>query len=190
MSYQELYGYSQTLNVPVSRKFLKTKSLELTGVPKIAHAIVTMDTSIQRGMYITPRNKDSIISRQVGGHVIITARGMNYCWERFVYVKELMHVFTPADQATDSGAKFEELLGGFSLQQSKLSPQMKSEFDSFWMALGVLCPENMRQLFLKMKTAKQIEDYDIALKLRIPEQYVSRLFDRRYLQNIRRLISK
>jgi hypothetical protein len=140
-------------------------------------------------MYLTPKNEASPIVSNLGKHVIVTARGLNYCWERFVYVKELMHIFGVNSQATDTGDKFESLLNEFAASTNSISPQMQSEYDSFWMALGVLCPESIRKEYQKMKIAQEIDDYTIACNLRIPQQYVPRLFDSRYLPSITRLIS-
>jgi hypothetical protein len=55
---------------------------------------------------------------QFGSSVVVVARGLNRCWERFVYVKELMHVFDGVDEATDSGEKFESMLEGLVMPTS------------------------------------------------------------------------
>ena len=53
---------------------------------------------------------------------------------------------------------------------------MVAEIEAFYKALAVLCPEKFR-LQYQQDVARGIEDnYSIALKLRIPEQYVPNLF--------------
>lgn len=187
MSYKQLYEFAQTLTPKISRKTLKDKTLEVTGIPAIAQARTAMDLTVSRGFYLTPQNETERIVQQLGKHVIVTARDLNYCWERFVYVKELMHAFGTADKMTDNGEKFEALLSDFSVPNQEMSPQMSSELDAFWMALGVLCPETIRQSYAKMRAAQEIDDYSIALELRIPEGYVPRLFETRYKTVITRL---
>ena len=56
------------------------------------------------------------------------------------------------------------------------------------MALGVLCPENERQELQKKLEAGQIDDYGIALKLKIPKQYVHHLFRRDFGKIIKKLL--
>lgn len=189
MSYKQLYDFAQTLTPKISRRDLRNKTLELAHVPSVRHARTTMDISVCRGMYLTPQNNSSPVVSLLGKHVIVTARGLNYCWERFVYIKELMHMFGDRSGATDSGEKFESLLNEFSASTNDISPQMRSEFDSFWMALGVLCPESTRKEYHQMRNKREIDDYTIACNLRIPQQYVGRLFEARYLPSIERLTS-
>jgi hypothetical protein len=190
MSYKLLYDHCQILTPKISRRDIRAKSLELTGIPVIKHCINSMDVNVCRGMYLTPKNDASKIVSNIGKHVIVTARGLNYCWERFVYVKELMHVFGGMNDATDSGDKFEILLNEFSNPSNTPSESMKSEIDAFWMALGVLCPETKRQEFLRKRVANEIDDYSIACTLRIPEEYVPQLFVTSYLKIMDSLKSK
>jgi hypothetical protein len=190
MSYKLLYEFSQTLSPKISRRDIRAKSLEITGIPTIRHCVNSMDINVCRGMYLTPKNEANKIVSNIGKHVIVTARGLNYCWERFIYVKELMHVFGSSAEATDSGAKFETLLNEFSKPSNTTSDPMKSEIDAFWMALGVLCPESKRQEFLSQRAANEIDDYSIACTLRIPEEYVPQLFVPQFNQIIEYLNSK
>lgn len=190
MPYKELYDFCQTLSPKISRRDIRKKSLELMSVPRIRHVRTTIDTNISRGYFLRPQNSSHQIVSAIGNYAIVTARDLNYCWERFVYVKELMHIFSAQAQATDTGEKFEALLNEFTGPSTTISPQMEAEFDAFWMALGVLCPERKRLEYKKAKEDMQIDDYSIALDLRIPQQYVPRLFDARYQPAIRRIISK
>jgi len=142
-------------------------------------------------MYLSARNTESQFVKQAGGRVIVTARALDKCWRRFVYVKEIMHTFDDPDEATDSGEEFEALLEDLSGPVgSTVSPQLESEVKCFWMALGVLCPEAQRLDYADRKTRNEIDDFTIATQLDIPLAYVPRLFEPRYLMNIRSLISQ
>ncbi len=58
------------------------------------------------------------------------------------------------------------------------------------MALGVLCPEELRQQLARERADKHTDDYAIALKLRMPQLYVPLLFDARYENLIQKAINK
>ncbi|MFN0042447.1 MAG: hypothetical protein ACKVSF_04440, partial [Alphaproteobacteria bacterium] len=128
------------------------------------------------GFYLSARNNEHSLVRQFGGHLIVVARELNYCWDRFVYVKEMMHVFDDPTQALDSGDRLERLLEEIWSGNPDQSPEVKSEINCFFMALGALCPEKYRLEFAEAREKGQIDDYTIALRLRIPQLYVSRLF--------------
>lgn len=181
MSYKELYAFAQTLTPRISRNTIRDEALRIAGLQTISHVKSGMDTRVCRGLYLSATATNHRIVEQLGKHVIVTARDLNECWTRFVYVKELMHVFTPANEASDTGEKFDSLLSDLSSPiLSSPSSQMLSEVDAFWMALAVLCPEARR---LEMKEAvrqNEADHYGIALELKIPEQYVPRLFEERF----------
>lgn len=180
MSYKELYAFCQDLTPAISRKTLKAKVLELSGQRGVSTRRTTLDISVCRGFFLSADNTEHPIVQQHGQHVIVLARDLNKCWERFVFVKELMHFFDSKDESTDSGDEFEKLLQDLFLGGTAVTPQSKSEVKCFWMALGALCPEEYRQRFSEDRKAGHIDDYAIALQLRIPQQYVTRLFEPRY----------
>jgi hypothetical protein len=181
MSYPDLYGFCQSLTPHVPRKVIYEKVLALTGANRIRHFRTGLDTTVCRGFYLSARNTDSPFVAQAGGRVVVTARGLNRCWERFVYIKELMHLFDDADSATDTGDAFDELLGEFTGPGTTVSSrQMGAEVSCFWRALAALCPEDTRKSFKSALQNSQIDYYSVALRLRLPEQYVTRLFDPNY----------
>jgi hypothetical protein len=59
--------------------------------------------------------------QQVGSDVIVTARGINYCWERFVFVKEFLHAFDDPRAAADNGDTFDTQLQDLSGPTTTLS---------------------------------------------------------------------
>ncbi|HAE03231.1 MAG TPA: hypothetical protein DCL95_15895 [Rhodospirillaceae bacterium] len=189
MSYKNLYEFAQKQTPKTSRNIIRDEALRLAGLQSIAHVKSGMDVTVCRGLYFSATSKTHKIVQQLGSHVIITERSLNECWTRFVYVKELMHVFTPAHEASDTGSRFEELLADLSAPiLSSPSNQMLSEVDAFWMSLAVLCPEARRLEMKESLEKNEIDNYGIALELKIPEQYVPRLFEERYLRNVNRII--
>lgn len=184
MSYKELYDYCQTLTPKISREQIKKKVLEITG-SSIRIMKTTLDTEICRGYYLSGKNVEHPIVKQFGSNVIVMARGLNNCWERFVYVKELMHLFDEPEEFTSSSVEFDRLLTDLqSLGTMELSVQAVSDAKCLWMALAAFCPEALRKQFEQQRNAKLVDDYSIALQLKIPTQYVPLLFDDRYTKTL------
>jgi len=129
MSYRTLFDACQSLPLHVKRKPVRDTLCEITGI-KLRIVKTTLDVRVCRGMYLSPRNTTHRIVQQVGGaHVVVMPReGNNHCWERFVEVKEYMHVLDSADEATDTGEQFDRLLAEFTTAgQFATSSQMTGE---------------------------------------------------------------
>ena len=109
--------------------------LSETGIGKARHVISDLDTTVCRGLYLSAQNVEARLVQQAGSHVIVTARGMNYCWERFVFVARLRrskggnrqwrHVRHPASGPVGTN--------------HNAFTQGEADYQSFWMAPGVLC---------------------------------------------------
>jgi len=190
MGYRQLYEQCQQIHPAVSRRVVYPLVLAQTGLNQIRHIQTTLDTAVCRGLYLSARNEEAKLVQQVGTTVIVTARGMNYCWTRFVFVKELMHAFDDPKAAADNGDAFDTQLQDLSGPATTLSPQGEAEYLSFWMALGILCPEPIRLGMQERLAAKQTDHYAIALELRIPELYVPLLFEARYKTLIEGLVGE
>ncbi|MBC6442549.1 MAG: hypothetical protein GDA53_05375 [Rhodobacteraceae bacterium] len=181
--FKALFDYAQGLSLHVRRNDIKDKIIELTGVDGIAHYRSGLDTSVCRGYWLTPQNSSHHFVQQLGGHIVVTARDNNPCWERFVMVKEMMHLFDTEAQKAGDAEVLNTLLAEFSSSSSltvPFSPQLESEIESFLQALAVLCPQTFRKRFRDELDQGKTDHYGIALKLRIPEAYVPRLFEDRF----------
>jgi len=190
MSFADLYHYCQGLEPKIDRNDIRAHAVDFAGNGPVRTMKTTMDPALCRGFYLSARNSHHRFVQQHGTNVIVLPReGLNYCWERFIFVKELMHLFDNPDQAADTGNKFEQMLTEILPGASEPSPATLSEFDAFWMALSVFCPEALRLEFAAARTAEQLDDYAIALRLRMPQQYVQRYFEPRYRPIIDRLIA-
>lgn len=178
MSYAELYRFCQTLRVPVSRSQIIPKLVELTRRPR-APLIMrrTMDPAIIAGFIVWPGQTDHPFARLGRGEpIIVVARAHNYCWERFVVVKELMHCFDESLERVSTGEEFESLITEFGGPQLERSIAMNSEVKALWMALGLLCPEETRQDLERKRSVGEMSDMDIATLLKIPVAFVPTLF--------------
>lgn len=118
----------------------------------------------------------------------------NMCMERFIVVKEMMHLFDDDDEKCDTGEAFDDLVQLFLQTTTETTQPFESEIKCFWRALGLLCPQSYIPEFQKEIDERGDSDldtvyYDIALRLKIPQQYVPHLFTERYQKNIKFLCS-
>jgi hypothetical protein len=179
MAYSDLYEHCQTLSPRIKRNAIRDKVLALTGVERITHVRTTLDVAKTRGFYLSASNRDHRLVQQCGTHVVVTARGLEQNEERFIYIKELMHLFDRVDAATDSGDKFEVQLNEFAPTKDR-SPQGVAEIVCFYRALSCICPETHRKDYQSKREDGRIDDYAISLEVGLPLYYVPRLFSGGY----------
>lgn len=192
-SYKELYDHCQSLDHPVSRRKIRDKLFELTD-RRIA---ITISSSLKakdvRGMFLSIESENAWV-RQHGCDVVVISRDIayrppvgNYCWDRFITVKEMMHLFDTDEECSDTGDKFDEIISSFFMTWDSSSPIVNSENKGFLRALGVLCSEKNRLNLAQDVRAGNMTHYDVALKLKIPEQYVPNFLSDKYLNAIEQL---
>ncbi|WP_075322417.1 hypothetical protein [Acidithiobacillus albertensis] len=187
--YKNLYEFCQELTPYIRRNIIKNKVLEICGQESVRVIKTSMDTSVMRGSFLGTESENSYVQNSGVAHIVL-ARGLNHCWERFVFVKELMHFFDEEEEKTTS-AVFDLLLDSFSSPSSledPPSPIYLSEVNAVWMAVACFCPETYR---LKLKNDLQnghIDEYGIALKLKIPKQHVRLLMSHKFNAIIDHLI--
>lgn len=178
MSYKQVYERCKNLSISIKRTTIKDIVSDVSG-QHIVWCTAGMNEENLRGLYLSPQNAKNTNFRNInkeGGPVIVTARGLNRCWTRLVYVKELMHVFDTDDQLTKTGENFEDITSTFGgdvyTNPNNRSPVVNAEFLALPMALGLLCPKIHLDEFRNMRIAGTIADNKIATAFRIPEQYV------------------
>jgi hypothetical protein len=102
-----------------------------------------------------------------------------------------MHVFDDPDQAVDSGDAFEKVLSELFIPSTEPhTPQMISELDTFWMALGVLCPNTVRTEICAAAERPGFDAHRAALSLRIPERYIPFLISDKYMRKLGEILSR
>lgn len=201
MSYADLYNYCQNLPIKISRNAVKAKLLELTDKEKLptvlSHSLKAEDC---RGLFMSVQSNSPWV-RQHGSDIIVLSREIwnkspngNMCMERFIIVKEMMHLFDEEIEACDNGNSFDELVQQFLQTTTEVTPEFESEIKCFWRALALLCPNYQIEIFQKELDNRGDVDletmyYDFALRLRIPQQYVPHLFTDRFRKNVDLLIS-
>jgi hypothetical protein len=188
MSYRELYEFCQALTVPVSRNEIKAKVLALTRCDRVRVFRSTLDVNLVCGYYLSARNNNHRFVQQAGCCVIVVARDLNYCWERFVTLKELMHLFDDPLESTNSPIELEAVLADFG-NATEQSPQTRSEWRCFWMAMGCMCPEELRVELQRKHASGAMTALQVAEQLKMPEKYVSALFSAKYKEMIAMVFS-
>lgn len=179
--FKELYNYCQNVDPKISRRLIQKKIEELFDGDrqKFAFAKVKIDPTIVRA-FIKVKTVMDESGVPYNLNRICFSDELNYCWERFVCVKEMMHLFDSDNEKTSNKEQFEKLLSDLSTPTESRSNQANSDIRAFWMTIACLCPEKHRQEFAAKREAQEIDDYAIALKLKIPQQYVPSLFTDSY----------
>lgn len=192
MPYIELYKRTQEQDLPISLDWLINDALELTWVEGIdCKRTDSLDSTVFRGCVI--ENPGHLFPNLTGNFIIITSTALNRCWERFVFMKELMHIYeNSVATKTNSESKFDTQLyelADLSTSQDR-SPQMQSEIKAVWMALGITCPEADR-IELRGKLEENDPDFTekhVAEILKIPEYYIRLLMSPRYENEIQDIL--
>lgn len=105
---------------------------------------------------------------------------LNWCKRRFVWCKELMHIFDTENGSVKTEAEYRGLLKEIELKPIEPSEGYLSENTAKWLALLVLCPKKQRDEMKARAEAEGLTDYDVALHFRIPEVIVRSLFSDYY----------
>lgn len=189
MSYAELYKYCQGLPVPISRRNVIPKVVELARRPRKPFIMLrTMNPAVLAGFIVFPSTDTDpnhpLLKFGKGEPVIVVSRSLNYCWQRFVILKEMMHYFDQSLERVTNPADFGSLLAEFAGPQPDRSLAMNSEVKALWMALGVMCPEELRQEFERQLAHGATNPGAIAERLKMPLAYVHMLFYPQYKQII------
>jgi hypothetical protein len=180
MDYAALYESCQSLHTPVDANTiadLAAEQVKLPQRPKLYRS-GTMKSGALRGAYLRPDHTEHHLAKHCKGFpIVVIARDLNYCWSRFVYVKEVMHLFDGSLATVGTAGEFEALLNGMTAPTpgDRLA-SVDSEILAYWMALGCFCPEDLRQDLQRKRELGQLSELEIAHLLKIPEQYISRLF--------------
>ncbi|MNM06965.1 hypothetical protein D3C81_169960 [compost metagenome] len=193
MPYKDLYEFAQGLEPVVNRNAIRDKILELTGASGFRFfRHPGLDKNKLAGMYVHPGNLDHQFSRQAQGkHVVALAYDLNRCWDRFVSVKEMMHLFDDDLEKANTEDDFDSIIDGLFDEafDGQMSPQCVSEIRCFWMAVGVLCPERIRSELHRKRDAGEMTDLEIAEYLKVPAAYIGSFCSPNIKKIMQRLIS-
>ena len=129
----------------------------------------------------------------VADYSIILATGLDRDEERFVTIKELMHLYFGPDgggiYATNSEITFENHMNEFFGGSAALdTSQVKAEKQALWMAMSMLCPEQTRRDYQdSIKAGQAVEE--VAKELRAPVRTVKAFMSPQYEREISDILS-
>jgi hypothetical protein len=195
MSFARLYEYvSQRRKYPVSvERVLVPKILEVTPQDEVYFTSVELDTEISLGHIKQYRVSGGLYDVNPKWVTDIRyANTLNLCWKRFVCCKELMHVFDSEDEKSSNAERFQTLLNELEATplREEASEMFYSENRTKWKALAVLCPMSVRDHILARRLAGDLPDtYDVALELRLPEDFVPTILSDKFPQVVDILLS-
>lgn len=190
-NFQKLYDFCQDLPCPpaISRNVICGKVQEIMDQP-VRVLMHGFDTRVLRGLFLCGNSNSALVKQNNGHPVVVVARGMTEDWERLVQVKEMMHLFDEDDEMTSSEAQLEELLNALIAPSSVQTAQVRTEVEAVFMALACFCPEDTRQQFMKDIALGHTEEYEVALKLKLPQQYVRVLLAPHFSEVIDHILGK
>jgi hypothetical protein len=105
---------------------------------------------------------------------------LNWCQKRFVWCKEMMHIFDTSEGCVTTPDEYRGLLQEIEMKPIDPSVAYLSENTAKWLALLTLCPKVQRDNLKPLWEESRLSDYEVALALRIPEVVVSSLFSDYY----------
>jgi hypothetical protein len=180
MTYARLYGEVQNAQSPISTRWLKDRALHYSSITAIREQWSGLiDPSALRGFYIEgPLGPPIPLAEHES--LIVLSREMclshqGAYWRRFVYTKELMHVFDEEDEKAGDEKTFDIQIEKFKDPSKEMSPQFRAESKAFWRALGLLCPEVQRKMFMDQVAAGALSPDVVAASLRIPGRFIREL---------------
>ncbi len=112
--------------------------------------------------------------------------------ERFVVIKELMHCYFECDDgsATDSQIILEtHMRQFFGASATTQSSHVQAEYTAFWMAIGVLCPEQRRVHYRNMLQSGDMDVEAISHAARAPIHIVHQLLSDQFEDEIRDILN-
>ena len=185
MSFGALYKDVQKLTVPVEPNEIRSRIGRMLGGRRAVVVRLQLNTNLVKGYYLSPRNEDTLFMNvPAGAAVIVVANGLDAHWSRYVEIKELLHLFDDPMHTTNTGTELESLLEGLCKSvdpdRADRSPQEQSEYECEWMALALMCPEEIRVDVLREREAGQVSDSQIADRFGIPETLVPAVMSAEY----------
>lgn len=201
MDYRDLYNLAQDIItdraeagknsqiVPV----LRLKPALIDGIPWLAginfHGIETKEGD-PLGHFECHSDAEGQWDEPDGWVALITYdKSLNWCKKRFVWCKELMHLFDTVDGCVKTPDEYRGLLTEIELKPLDPSEGFLTENTAKWKGLLVLCPKKQRDEMKVRAQADGLTDYDVALHFRIPEINVQALFSDYYDKYFERFIT-
>jgi hypothetical protein len=176
MSFSKLYDAIQCVDGRISTRWLRDKAIELSTFTRIKEQWSGLiDPAYMQGFFIQGPMGPPIPLMESEA-LITLARELGPHRRRFVYTKELMHIFDADEEKADTPEKFDAQTERFGDPSAPTSPQFMAEQKAFWRAVSVLCQEKRRVEYKLALDAGQTSLTVISTALQIPPVYARHLF--------------
>jgi hypothetical protein len=182
MSFIALYDAVQKIPGKISTKWLRDRAIELSDFTPVREQWSgVIDPQYIQGFFIEgPLEPPIRLDEHEALITLARSVGIDKPRRRFVYTKELMHLFDTAEEKADTPEKFDAQAERFGDPSAPTSSQFKAELKAFWRAVAVLCQEERR---LEYKAALDLGTTSlpvVATALQIPAVYARHLFREEY----------
>src|SRR4051794_9960482 len=131
MAFSHLYAEVQTTPAPISTRWLRECAMRHSTITKVKEqwSSIIEGTAV-RGFYIEGPLGPPIVLK-ANEALITIARAvctgsLGDHWRRFIYTKELMHVFDEEDEKADTRAKFDVQIERFGDPDAPMSKQFRA----------------------------------------------------------------
>jgi hypothetical protein len=182
MSFSLLYDAVQQHEGRLSTKWLRDEALAVSRITLIKEQWTgVLDTASMRSFYIEgPLGPP--VPLEENQALIVLARSLDRKWRRFLYVKELMHIFDTLDELTDTPEKLDALLERFTDPRADATPQFRAENKALFRALSLYCSEERRLEYRRALSDREMSLDVIAAALGLPVTFARLLFRNDYLR--------
>jgi hypothetical protein len=192
LPYKTLYKRRQGEAEFLTREWYVKDALELSWVSGITLKVSErLDKARVRGMIIS--HGPNFIHDLEADHTVIIADGLSPEMERIVVIKELMHCYfgpNGGSWATDTSMSLDNHMRKFfGNSATVISAADEAEKKALWMAIGVLCPENVRLGYQRaVLHDKSMSFEDVAGKLMIPVHTAKALLSKNFEDEITHIL--
>lgn len=194
LPFRRLYHNRQSGNEVEPLSWYLTDAEELSWVSRInIKRSLALSKTHLRGLVIL--HKPGFMPHEMtANYTIVIAHGLSPEEERFVAIKELMHIYFGPDgggtYATTSEIELENLINEmFVGSVTTRSNQYQAEGKALWMAMAVLCRENTRRELAAKADGRDEYYKEVAERLRITENRARILLSDRYEAQVGILLS-
>ncbi len=184
MGFSDLYKAVQQLDAgPISTNWLKDKAIEFSAITYVREQWSGLvDPVYLRGFYIEGPMGPPVVVEEKQALIVLSremcqgAHGGKHM-RRYIFTKELMHVFDTDEEKADTREKFDRQIQRLKDPTADPSPQHRAELKAALRALAVLCPEKKRAEYKALLEQDKISWEVVAASLRIPVGQVRFMMD-------------
>lgn len=129
---------------------------------------ITSEVSVELGTHLR-----GMLLRKPGEATILIADSNNECWRRFVYVKEICHIFIDDEhEFTEDAERLAIDLVREGGEDHQPSLAYRSELIAAYAAIDIMIPPHLKHWMAHKANVEGQTPYQIAFALKVPKKYV------------------